>query len=67
MVTGASSGIGYELAAQFTGHGYDVVVAAEDPAIATAARNLRRDHGPEAYPSRWTWPRPTGWSSWRRP
>ncbi|SCL46909.1 SDR family NAD(P)-dependent oxidoreductase [Micromonospora chersina] len=50
VVTGASSGIGYELAAQFTEHGYDVVVAAEDPAIATAARNLRRDNGPEAYP-----------------
>ncbi|MET8836565.1 SDR family NAD(P)-dependent oxidoreductase [Micromonospora sp. NPDC004540] len=38
VVTGASSGIGYELAAQFTEHGYDVVVAAEDSSIATAAR-----------------------------
>ncbi|MEU1686741.1 SDR family NAD(P)-dependent oxidoreductase [Micromonospora sp. NPDC005707] len=52
VVTGASSGIGYELAAQFTEHGYDVVVAAEDPGIATAARNLHRDGGPEAYPVR---------------
>ncbi|MET7971090.1 SDR family NAD(P)-dependent oxidoreductase [Micromonospora sp. NPDC005305] len=52
VVTGASSGIGYELAAQFTEHGYDVVVAAEDPGIATAARNLQRDSGPQAYPVR---------------
>ena len=52
VVTGASSGIGYELAVQFVEHGYDVVVAAEDPAIATAARNLHRDRGPEVRPVR---------------
>jgi short-subunit dehydrogenase len=33
LVTGASSGIGLELAKQFAQHGYDLVVAAEDDAI----------------------------------
>ncbi|MEU1589802.1 hypothetical protein [Micromonospora sp. NPDC005710] len=28
LVTGASSGIGYELAAQFVAHGFDPVIAA---------------------------------------
>ncbi|MET8360898.1 SDR family NAD(P)-dependent oxidoreductase [Micromonospora sp. NPDC005171] len=32
LVTGASSGIGYELAAQFVEHGFDLVIAAEDAA-----------------------------------
>ncbi len=40
LVTGASSGIGYELAKQFAGHGYDLVVAAEDPGIGNAARDF---------------------------
>jgi short-subunit dehydrogenase len=33
LVTGASSGIGFELAKQFAEHGYDLVVAADDDAI----------------------------------
>ena len=33
LVTGASSGIGLELARQFAGHGHDLVVTAEDPAL----------------------------------
>jgi short-subunit dehydrogenase len=33
VVTGASSGIGYELAKQFAEHGWDLVVAAEDDGI----------------------------------
>jgi uncharacterized protein len=37
VVTGASSGIGYELAKQFAQNGFDLVVAAEDPGIAQAA------------------------------
>ena len=41
VVTGASSGIGLELAKQFAEHDFDVVVAAEDAAIETAADVLR--------------------------
>ncbi|WP_030294788.1 SDR family NAD(P)-dependent oxidoreductase [Streptomyces katrae] len=40
VVTGASSGIGYELAKQFAEHGFDLVIAAEDAAIASAAATL---------------------------
>ncbi len=40
-VTGASSGIGYELARQFAEHDYDLIVAAEDAAIHDAAELLR--------------------------
>jgi short-subunit dehydrogenase len=36
LVTGASSGIGFELAKQFAQHGYDVVVNAEDAGIEKA-------------------------------
>lgn len=41
VVTGASSGIGFELARQFAEHGYDLIIAAEDEAIDTAARELQ--------------------------
>ncbi|ONM48919.1 SDR family NAD(P)-dependent oxidoreductase [Nocardia donostiensis] len=41
LITGASSGIGFELADQFRRHGYDLVIAAEDHAIDTAADSLR--------------------------
>jgi uncharacterized protein len=41
VVTGASSGIGHELAKQFAHHGYDLVICAEDDAIQTAAAELR--------------------------
>ena len=40
LVTGASSGIGYELARQFAGNCYDVLICAEDAAIDTAAQSL---------------------------
>jgi len=33
VVTGASSGIGYELAKQFANHGFDLIIAAEDDGI----------------------------------
>jgi short-subunit dehydrogenase len=39
-VTGASSGIGFELAKQFAEHGFDLIVAAEDDAIHAAAAEL---------------------------
>src|SRR3954452_20879607 len=40
VVTGASSGIGLELARQFADHGFDLVVAAEDDGIHRAAEEL---------------------------
>lgn len=45
-VTGASSGIGLELARQFAEHGYDLVVNAEDAELDGAAASLRT-HGAE--------------------
>jgi uncharacterized protein len=42
VVTGASSGIGFELAKQFAEHDFDLIVAAEDDAIHTAAAELER-------------------------
>jgi short-subunit dehydrogenase len=40
VVTGASSGIGRELAARFAEYGYDLVVAAEDERIESTAASL---------------------------
>ena len=42
LVTGASSGIGRELAHQFVAHGFDVLVTAEDAGIESSAEELRR-------------------------
>ena len=42
LVTGASSGIGLELARAFAERDYDVVMVAEDAAIETAAETVRR-------------------------
>jgi short-subunit dehydrogenase len=41
VVTGASSGIGLELAKQFAQHGYDLLIVAEDAGITAAADTLR--------------------------
>jgi short-subunit dehydrogenase len=41
LITGASSGIGLELAKQFVAHGYDLILNAEDPGVEDAARQLR--------------------------
>ena len=43
VVTGASTGIGYELAKQCAQHGYDLIVAADEPAIQQAADDFRRE------------------------
>ena len=41
IVTGASSGIGFELAKCCTANGFDVLIAADEPRIEEAARELR--------------------------
>jgi uncharacterized protein len=41
LVTGASSGIGLELARQFAEHGFDLVIAAEDAELDAAAAELQ--------------------------
>ncbi|TQS31184.1 SDR family oxidoreductase [Microbispora sp. KK1-11] len=51
LVTGASSGIGYELARQFAQHGFDVVVTAEDAELDAAAESLK-EYGGQVIPVR---------------
>src|SRR3954454_22711505 len=41
VVTGASSGIGFELARQFAENGFDLLIVAEDAELTTAADELR--------------------------
>src|ERR1700756_3767904 len=41
VVTGASSGIGFELAKQFAEHGFDLLIVADSPKIAEAASALK--------------------------
>src|SRR4029079_6488084 len=43
VVTGASSGIGKEIARELVARRYDVVVAAEEPEIHLVARELEHD------------------------
>jgi short-subunit dehydrogenase len=40
LITGASSGIGFELAKQFAENDFDLIIAAEDEELATAKRDL---------------------------
>jgi short-subunit dehydrogenase len=42
IVTGASSGIGYELAKHCADYGFDLLVAADEPAINHAAQDFRQ-------------------------
>jgi short-subunit dehydrogenase len=44
VITGASSGIGFELARQCAENGFDILVVADEPAIQSAAEKLRA-HG----------------------
>lgn len=49
LVTGASTGIGYQLAGHCAEHGFDLLIAADEPSIEDAARTLRaRGAGVEA-------------------
>lgn len=52
VVTGGSSGIGFELAAQFAAHGYDVAISGQSDRVFASADTLRTDHGVEAHPYR---------------
>jgi len=45
IVTGASSGIGYHLAWLSAEHGYDLLIAADQPQIVQAAEDFRRFGG----------------------
>jgi short-subunit dehydrogenase len=45
VVTGASTGIGLELARQCARHGLDLLIAADEPEIEAAADELRREGG----------------------
>ena len=40
VVTGASAGIGYELAKQCAGNGFDLIIAADEPSIMTVTRDF---------------------------
>jgi short-subunit dehydrogenase len=42
MVTGASTGIGYELAKCCAEHGFDLMIAADEPLINQAAQDFRQ-------------------------
>ena len=42
VVTGASTGIGYELAKSCAEHGFDLLIAADEPAINQAAQDIRQ-------------------------
>lgn len=50
LVTGASSGIGLELARELATHGFDLIVTAEDAELATAARELEGVGGARVDP-----------------
>jgi len=45
VITGASSGIGLELAREFVEHAFDVLMVAEEPEIEAAAAGLRKPEG----------------------
>jgi short-subunit dehydrogenase len=49
VITGASTGIGYELARESLEHGHDIIIAADEPDIEAAAERLR-PHGGSVEP-----------------
>jgi uncharacterized protein len=52
MVTGGSSGIGYELAAQLASRGYDLAISGQSDRVYASAEQLAADHDVEAHPHR---------------
>src|SRR4051794_25692821 len=52
LVTGGSSGIGFELASQFAERGYDVAISGQSGRVYDSAEQLRQEHGVEAFPFR---------------
>lgn len=50
VVTGASSGIGYELAAQFAAHDHDVAISGSSDQVFASAEHLAADHGVDVHP-----------------
>lgn len=52
VVTGATSGIGFELAKQFAEHGYDVAISGSSERVDDSAAALRTDYGVETSPYR---------------
>lgn len=59
-VTGASSGIGLELAREFAEHGFDLVIAAENVGVETAAAQLSASTGADVMAVRVDLARPDG-------
>ena len=59
VVTGASTGIGYELAKQCAANGFDLLVAADEPAINAPPQTFarRRLRSTRSKP---TWPQSKG-------
>ena len=70
LVTGASTGIGYQLALECARNGFDLVVAADEARIWDAAADFRAAGAATVEPvqadrSRRCWPMPAGASSTR--
>ena len=66
IVTGASTGIGFELAKRCAKEGYDLLIAADEPEIEKAAASLERAV-PRSKPSRPTLRPPKAWTSFMQP
>jgi uncharacterized protein len=50
LVTGGSSGIGFELASQLAERGYDVAISGQSERVHDSAEQLRQKHGVDAFP-----------------
>ena len=66
IITGASTGIGFELAKRCAKEGYDLLIAADEPEIEKAAISLR-ETAPKSMPFRPILRPPKVWTSSMRP